>query len=565
MEPQKTNKQRAINYGTIVFVALLAFSGGFLVKSVLQSDSGTKAEAGQKWTCSMHPEVIRDGPGECPKCGMDLIPQSSMSGTLLGPHHLEISEAAAKLMELATSPVRRKFPTAQIRMVGKIDYDETRIKKITSWVKGRIDRLFVDYTGITVRQGDHLAELYSPELISAQAELLQALKAVANQNDQSSEFVKRTTRATLDAAREKLKLLGLKAEQIQEIENSGKPVTHITIYTPLGGTVIEKLASEGMYVETGTPIYTVADLSQLWLKLDAYESDLPWIKYGQEVEFTTEAYPGDVFQGAISFIDPILNAKTRTVKLRVNVKNENGKLKPDMFVRALVRSTVAQGGRVMAPSMADKWICPMHPDVVKADKGICDICEMLLVTTESLGYVDASEFGEVPLLIPTSAALITGKRAIAYVKHQGKKEPIYEGREIVLGPRAGAYYLVKSGLQEGELVVTYGNFKIDSEMQIQAKTSMMSPEGGQAPMIHQGQGASPGQHADHVSEPKKEEPILQTTCPVMGGPINKEHFVMYQGKKVYFCCPGCDKVFQENPENYLPKLPQFPQEKDQEN
>ena len=559
MESQTTRKQRFLNFGTIVFVALLAFAGGFLVKSVLQSDSHAQAEAGQKWTCSMHPEVIRDGPGDCPKCGMDLILISSKSDVSLGPRKLPISDEAAKRMEIETATVQRKFPTAQIRMVGKIDYDETRIKKITSWVKGRIDRLFVDYTGITVRRGDHLAELYSPELISAQAELLQAIKAVTSLNGQSSDFVKRTTQTTLDATREKLKLLGLKAGQIQEIENTGKPVTHITIHTPIGGTVIEKAAAEGMYVETGTPIYTVADLKQLWLKLDAYESDLPWIKYGQEVEFTTEAYPGDVFRGTISFIDPILNAKTRTVKLRVNVKNEDGKLKPEMFVRAMVRSTVAQGGRVMAPSMANKWICPMHPDIVKEKENICDICQMPLVTTESLGYADASEFGEVPLLIPTSAALITGERAIVYVKHQGGKEPIYEGRQIVLGPRAGEYYLVRSGLAEGELVVTHGNFKIDAEMQIQAKASMMSPEGGQAPGMHHGQDASPGQRVDHISEPKKEEPILQTTCPVMGGPINPEHFTVYKGKKVYFCCPGCDKVFQENPEKYLAKLPQFQQ------
>jgi len=287
--------------------------------------------------------------------------------------------------------------------------------------------------------------------------------------------MKRTTLATLEAARDKLRLLGLARAQIDKIESSGAPVTHITIYSPTGGIVIHKHATEGMYVDTGTPIYTIADLSRLWVKLDAYESDLPWIRYGQEVEFTTEAYPGEVFKGRISFIDPVLNAKTRTVKLRVNVDNTEGKLKPQMFARAIVRSRVAQGGRIMAPEMAGKWICPMHPAVVKTQAGSCDICGMDLVTTESLGYVvDTPK--EAPLVIPASAPLITGTRAVVYVQLPDKEKPTFEGREVTLGPRAGDHYLIKEGLAEGELVVTKGNFKIDSALQIQAKPSMMSAE-----------------------------------------------------------------------------------------
>jgi Cu(I)/Ag(I) efflux system membrane fusion protein len=232
-----------------------------------------------------------------------------------------------------------------------------------------------------------------------------------------------------------------------------------------------------MYVQTGTKIYTIADLSQLWVKLDAYESDMMWVRYGQEVEFFTESYPGEVFKGTISFIDPVLNARTRTVKLRVNVANPDGKLKPEMFVRAVVRAKVAQGGRVMAKAMAGKWICPMHPDVVKDTMGSCDICGMDLVTTESLGYVKVDAPKVAPLVIPASAPLITGKRAVVYVQLPKTEKPTYEGREVVLGPRAGDYYLVKEGLAEGEIVVTNGNFKIDSALQIQAKPSMMSPEG----------------------------------------------------------------------------------------
>jgi Cu(I)/Ag(I) efflux system membrane fusion protein len=224
----------------------------------------------------------------------------------------------------------------------------------------------------------------------------------------------------------------------------------------------------------------IADLSHLWVKLDAYESDMMWIRYGQVVEFITEAYPGEVFSGKISFIDPVLDSKTRTIKLRVNVENLDGKLKPEMFVRAVVRAKVAQGGMVMDAEMEGKWICPMHLSVIKTEAGSCDICGMDLVTTESLGYVKVDDTGQAPLVIPASAALITGRRAVVYVRQADADKPTYEGREVVLGPRAGDYYIVKSGLEEGEIVVTNGNFKIDSAMQIQAKPSMMSAERGKA-------------------------------------------------------------------------------------
>jgi Cu(I)/Ag(I) efflux system membrane fusion protein len=475
----------------IGLLIILAFILGYFFNSLIhkstiapRSELSNEQSIPQKWTCSMHPQIITGRPGKCPICGMNLIPLSVDSAVSTAVRELVISEEAARLMEIETSVVRRKFVTNEIRMVGKIDYDETRVKNITAWVPGRIDRLYVDFTGITVSKGDHMVYLYSPQLISAQAELLQASKAADSLKTGTSDLVKRSTLAMLEAAREKLRLLGLGAEQIENIESSGKPQTHITINSPMGGIVIHKNAAEGVYVDTGTPIYTVADLSRLWVKLDAYESDLPWIRYGQEVEFTTQAYPGQVFKGTISFIDPVLNDKTRTVKVRVNVDNTEGRLKPQMFVKAIVRSKIAAGGKVMAAEMAGKWICPMHPDVVKTQASSCDICGMDLVTTESLGYVQAVAPEKAPLVIPASAPLITGKRAVVYVQVPNTEKPTYQGREIVLGQRAGDYYIVESGLQEGEIVVTNGNFKIDSAMQIQAKPSMMNPEGQKAPMGH---------------------------------------------------------------------------------
>jgi len=433
----------------------------------------------------MHPQIRQPKPGKCPICFMDLIPVASEQAEI-GPRQISFFKEAIKLMEIETTPVERKFVEAEIRMVGKIDYDETQVKNITAWVPGRIDRMYVDFTGITVKKGDHMVELYSPQLLSAQAELLQAAKAVDAIKSETSELVKRTTFATLEAAREKLRLLGLQKEQIEEIEKTGKPVDHLTIYAPIGGIVIAKHANAGDYVEIGAKIYTIADLSQVWVKLDAYELDMMWIKYGQEVEFTAEAYPGEVFKGTISFIDPVLYDRTRTIKVRVNADNRDGKLKPEMFVRAVVRSKIAQGGKVMEPELSGKWICPMHPSVVKAQAGTCDICGMDLVTTESLGYVAADVTKEAPLVIPVSAPLITGTRAVVYVQVRAAEKPTYEGREIVLGPRAGDFYIVQSGLSEGENVVTKGNFKIDAALQIQAKPSMMNPEGHKMPAGHQG-------------------------------------------------------------------------------
>lgn len=390
---------------------------------------------------------------------------------------LTLTPAAEKLAEVRTVPVRRKFATAEIQMVGKVDYDETRLGYITAWVPGRIDDLYVDYTGVPVQKGDHMVYLYSPDLVAAQEELIQASKTLRDIEQSQNDFIKGRTQATLESAREKLRLLGLTAEQVRKIETSSQPEDHLTIYAPMSGIVIHLNALEGMYVKTGTRIYTIADLSSLWVVLDAYESDLPWLRYGQKVEFETEAYPGEIFEGRISFIDPVLNAKTRTVRVRVNVPNPLGELKPEMFVRATVKSNVALAGRVMDPSLAGKWIGPMHPEIIRDEPGTCPICGSKLVTAKSMGYLSAVKEDEMPLIIPASAPLLTGKRAVVYVKDPDQTG-VYEGRVIELGPRAGNEYIVKSGLKEGELVVAKGNFKIDSAIQIQAKPSMMNPEGG---------------------------------------------------------------------------------------
>ncbi len=492
----------------IVLLVVIAFVAGALVRGgrepeqnarMLEGPGGveTAKQETQLWTCAMHPQIKLPKPGQCPICGMDLIPVESGEDETEGLRELSVTEHSAKLMEIENAPVERKFVTAEIRMVGKVDYDETRVSDISAWVPGRLDRLFVDYTGVPVRKGDHMVYLYSPELLSAQEELLQSIRAVKNLRGSDVSMIREMSKATVHAAREKLRLWGLTSNQIAQIEKRGKASDHMTIYSPSSGIVIHKHAQEGMYVNTGTKIYTIADLSQVWARLDAYESDLIWLRYGHNVEFTTESYPGEIFKGTISFIEPILNEATRTVKVRVNVPNPEMKLKPGMFVRAEVRARIASSGKVMDKSLAGKWICPMHPEEVKEGAGKCGICEMPLVRTESLGYVGVDpEKADKPLVIPASAPLITGKRAIVYVVVPDREKPTFEGREIVLGPRAGDYYLVRRGLKEGERIVTKGGFKIDAELQIQAKPSMMTPEGG---------GGGGGHAHDHGTKQKPTE------------------------------------------------------------
>jgi Cu(I)/Ag(I) efflux system membrane fusion protein len=442
---------------------------------------GPAAEA-EIWTCSMHPNIRQPKPGKCPICAMDLVPVKQSSG---GLRELSVTPEAKKLMEIETTPVVRRYVTADVRMVGKVTYDETRLEYITAWVAGRLERMFVNTTGIPVRKGDHMVSIYSPDLYSAENDLIQAMRfAPATRSAGEVDFV--------ESSREKLRRLGLKDEQIAKITKDSKPSDEITIYSPASGIVVTKNRQPGDYVQVGERIYTVSDLTHLWVMLDAYESDLIWLRYGQQVVFTTEAYPGEKFVGRISLIDRWLTDQTRTVKVRVNVENPSGKLKPEMFVRGVVHSQVAAGGLVIDPALAGKWISPMHPEIVKDQPGKCDICGMALVRAEELGYATPGGPAAEPLVIPYSAALITGTRAVVYVELPGREQPTYEGREILLGPRAGDFYLVRHGLIENERVVTRGNFKIDSALQIQAKPSMMTPEGGGGGGHHHGGPTSPG-------------------------------------------------------------------------
>ncbi|MFW6153620.1 MAG: efflux RND transporter periplasmic adaptor subunit [Planctomycetota bacterium] len=474
--------------------------------------SPTTAEAATVWTCSMHPEVRLDTPGLCPKCGMELIPVEQAAAPADAERTFTTTPEARALMNLQSARVERRFPTVELRMVGKVEYDETRLAAITAWVGGRLDRLFVDVTGEAVKRGEPMVEIYSPELVSAQEELLQALRSVDALGRSDVSVVRRTSQATVEAAREKLRLLGLSDEQIAAIEQRGSASEHLTLNAPVSGIVVHRNAREGMYVRTGTQIYTVADLSVVWVKLDAYESDLDRLREGQPVEFTSVAYPGETFAGTVALIDPILDPATRTVNVRVNVPNPDGRLKPGMFVTGRIRARLAAGGRVL-----------------EVDE-----------TT--------AETADAPLVIPASAPLITGTRAVVYVRVPDADQPTFEGREVVLGPRAGDAYVVREGLAEGDVVVTRGAFKIDAALQIQAKPSMMSPGERGAPTGHD-HGAAPIRHGAAGPAPD----FVNTRCPIMGGTINPANVTddlvrTWRGRRIAFCCAGCPQQWDELPD-----------------
>ncbi|MCC5785818.1 MAG: efflux RND transporter periplasmic adaptor subunit [Phycisphaerales bacterium] len=438
-----------------------------------------ESEAGQPqmYTCSMHPSVrLPDPDAKCPICFMDLIPVTDEGGEG-NELRVTMSEAAAALSRIETAPVARFFPTAEVRLYGKVTYDETSVARLTAYFPGRIERLFVNYVGVPVSAGDHMAEVYSPELLAAFEELRQARDAEARLGS-GSDLMRSATRDTLTAAREKLRLFGLTADQIDAVEQGRLDSDRIAIHAPIGGVVTDLAVREGDYVRTGAPIATVADLSRLWVDMEAYESQLPLLRWGQRVAFRVEARPGEEFEGRISFIEPRVDQRTRTAAVRVALDNSDRRLKPGMFASAVIRTRVAQDGAVVSDELAGRWISPMHPTVVKDGPGECDICGMELVTAESLGLVGDPGSVEEPLVIPRTAVLFTGTRSVVYIEAPETERPTYEGRAVVLGPRAGDFYIVRDGLSRGERVVVNGAFRVDSAMQIAAKPSMMTPGGG---------------------------------------------------------------------------------------
>ncbi len=495
------------------FLSLLAtLVIGIVLGAILSRVKTESPPPATNWTCSMHPQIRQPKSGKCPICAMDLIPvASSRFSHIADVSGYSMTPGAATRARIATSTITRGNPEVSVQLFGKIAYDETRTRTVAARFPARIERLFVDYTGIRVKEGDHLAALYSPELLAAQSELLSAREA------------ERPDRAEI--AREKLRRWGLTTADIEGIEASGTPSEEFVIHSPAGGIVIHLGTEEGRYVQTGTPLFRVGSTEVLWVLLDAYESDLAWLRYGQEITFKAEALPGRTFSARISFLSPELNPATQTVPVRISIENPDGLLRPGMFVRAEVRARAAEGGLVHDPNLSGKWISPMHPEIVRDGPGQCDVCGMDLVPAESLGYQHASMDAQAPLLLPATAVLHTGKRSVVYLAEPDSsgKEVRYSGREVELGPRAGAFYLLVSGLVEGDEVVTEGAFKIDSALQILARPSMMNPPAETKIQV---------QSQERESEPEPSsgpETVLENRFRLALEPFLQSYFVVQEG------------------------------------
>ncbi|MFH5802790.1 efflux RND transporter periplasmic adaptor subunit [Alienimonas sp. DA493] len=482
------------------------------------TDGGTVAasEGGAvEYTCPMHPQIRQDEPGKCPICGMELVPTDGPSAG--GHDHAHVDEngeqyicpmmctppssepgrcpvcgmelvksagggagdgvsvtldpAARRLAGIETAEATLETLDRRIRTVGELAFDEGRDATIAAYVDGRLERLFADYVGVPVREGDDLAVLYSPDLYTAQREYLSArdaLAAGANADDQ-------LTRELALAARDKLIELGMTADQIEALRERGSAETRLRIRSPLGGTVVEKLKTEGQYVSRGEPILKIADLSAVWLMLDLFPEDAAAVRFGTKVRATLRSLPGEEFVGRVAFVDPTVDPTTRTVGVRVEMLNPDGRLRPGDLAAAVVEVPAVPPGPdepVYDPDLAMKYVSPMHPQIVRDEPGECPVCGMDLVPASELGFAESRTADRQVLTVPRDAVLRAGGNSVVYVETEPGR---FEIRNVELGPTASGRTVVLGGLEAGEQVATGGNFLIDSQMQLAGNPSLIDP------------------------------------------------------------------------------------------
>ena len=386
----------------------------FHSSSKVESENHQHAEFGKEtiWSCSMHPQIRKHEVGKCPLCGMDLIQISQSSGSNVDPSAVHLTKDAVQLANVQTSVVSHQKPMKEIRLYGKVQADERLLQSQVSHISGRIEKLMVNFTGESVRKGEILAVIYSPEMVTAEQELLESSKMKIEQPE------------IYEATKEKLRQWKLSEKQINALEVGGNVSKDVEIEVNANGVVVAKRVNVGDYVAAGSVLFDVANLSTVWVMFDAYESDLPFLAVGDELNFTAEALPGTPLSGKISFINPVLDPASRVVKVRVEMNNESVNLKPEMFVTGVVKSNLS--------SSLNK------------------------------------------LVIPRSALLWTGKRSIVYVKQGKTDEFVFKLREIELGESLGNSYIVLGGLADGEEIVTEGAFSVDAAAQLEGKSSMMN-------------------------------------------------------------------------------------------
>ncbi|MAT15377.1 MAG: metal transporter, partial [Planctomyces sp.] len=382
----------------------------------------------------------------------------------------KITPAARRLAQIEVAPASRREVDVEIETVGALAVDESRLATISAYIDGRVEKMFADYTGVRVAKNDHLANLYSPSLYAAQVEYLQSSRALRQMNDRTLEAVRETQQTLVKNSRQKLIELGMTEEQIKELEESESAKSRLTIYSPIGGTVLQKLVKEGDYVKAGDPIYQIADLSTVWLMLELFPEEASRIRFGQQVEAEVQSMPDEVFMGRVAFIDPTVNSQTRTVGVRVEFLNLQGKLRPGDYATATIYIPVGSQGEVYDSMLAGKWISPMHPQIIRDEPGDCPICGMDLVPTSEYGFSEEPIERPESLVVPRSAVLMAGDDSVVYVE---KEKGVFEIRPVTMGPILEEEIVILSGLEEGEQVAVSGNFLIDSQMQLEGKPSLI--------------------------------------------------------------------------------------------
>lgn len=372
-----------------------------------------KSQSQEMWTCSMHPQIMLPESGDCPICGMELIPANN-SAAGLAINEIKMTENAMALANIQTTIVgdaEDQEDDGMLSLSGKIATNEENNTVQSSYFDGRIERLNINFEGQEINRGQLLATIYAPSLVAAQQELI------------TTASLKESQPALYNAVRNKLKNWKLSESQINTIEQSGNVRENFPIYATVSGTVSVVMAAEGDYVKQGQPIVKLSNLNTVWAAFDAYENQISNLKKGQKIKIITNAYPNKEFEGTVSFIDPVLNNATRTVTVRATLQNSDDLFKPGMFVTGKIKGA----------------------------------------TTST----------STQLSVPASAVLWTGERSLVYIK-TNPNEPVFEMREVTLGNRSGAYYQVTSGLENGDEIVTNGTFTVDAAAQLQGKKSMMN-------------------------------------------------------------------------------------------
>jgi Cu(I)/Ag(I) efflux system membrane fusion protein len=429
-----------------------AIIGWFMKPSTNQSNDASahqhiESSENQIWTCSMHPQIRQGEPGDCPICGMELIPLDTDSGEDLDPMAISMSPTAMQLADIRTATVGTMDPVKTVRLNGKVQEDERLVFSQSSHIPGRVEKLLVNFTGEYVRKGQTIAFVYSPDLVTAQDELFEAHK------------IKDTQPQLFNAAKEKLKNWKLTDSQVEQILKAGTPTEEFAIKADVSGYVTEKSVKLGDYIQKGDALYEIADLSRVWVLFDVYESDMAWIKKGDQVNFTVASLPGETFEGSISFIDPVIDPKTRVAKARVMATNKDLRLKPEMFTSGTVEATL--------PKKASN------------------------------------------VVIPKTAVMWTGKRSVVYVKNISGSGVSFMMRNVTLGPGLGDSFIIENGLEAGEEIAVNGTFSIDAAAQLAGKPSMMNPEGGPAMTGHNHGGATPSASSPVLQKAVKAVAISQ--------------------------------------------------------